>query len=245
MKRLINVSWLLALAILFLAVPPAIAQEPGAKADEKATAKPAKKDKKVEVREDRIKSVQRKAFLKRSRFELTPLVCLSLNDAFYQKIGGGASFAYHLADSLGIEFQAVYIGTIQTDMVGYFQQANEALPKVSELRYYLMGNILWSPIYGKLSLFTDEIVHFDAYLIGGFGMASTETGAKLASNIGIGLRYFVTSWLVIKLEVRDLIYTETLKLDVQRTEFSDIQNHVMIGAGVSFFLPIDFEYEYQ
>jgi outer membrane beta-barrel protein len=108
-----------------------------------------------------------------------------------------------------------------------------------------MGNILWSPIYGKLSLFTDEIVNFDAYLIGGFGMASTETGAKLASNIGIGLRYFVTSWLVIKLEVRDLIYTETLKLDVQRTEFSDIQNHVMIGLGVSFFLPVDFDYEYQ
>ena len=243
MARLTRITWLFAL-LVFVALPLAAnAQEPGEKKAEKAAAKKEKKS--VEVREDRIKSVQRKAFLKRSRWELTPLVCLSLNDAFYQKVGGGASIAYHLADSLGIEFQAVYVGTIQTDMVGYFQQANEALPRVSELRYYLMGNILWSPIYGKLSLFTDEIVHFDAYLIGGFGMASTETGAKLASNIGLGLRYFVTSWLVVKIEVRDLIYTETLKLDVQRTEFSDIQNHVMLAAGVSFFLPVDFEYEYQ
>jgi outer membrane beta-barrel protein len=245
MKHLHHLAglWLLALV---MAAPVAAAQETGKKADEPtASAKKAEDKKSVEVREDRIKSVQRKDFLKRNRWELTPLVCLSLNDAFYQKIGGGASFAYHVADSLGIEFQAIYVGTIQTDMVGYFQQANEALPRVSELRYYLMGNILWSPIYGKLSLFTDEIVHFDAYLIGGFGMAYTETGAKLASNIGLGLRYFVTSWLVIKLEVRDLLYTETLKLDVQRTEFSDIQNHVMIGAGVSFFLPVDFDYEYQ
>ncbi len=246
MARLSRIAWLLALVV---AVPAAYAQEPDEKPAEKDVLKaPAKKDadkKSVEVREDRIKSVQRKDFLKRRRWELTPMVCLSLNDAFYQKIGGGASLAYHLADSLGIEVQAAYVGTIQTDMVGYFQQANEALPKVSELQYYMMGNILWSPIYGKLSLFTDEIVHFDAYLIGGFGMAKTETGYKLASNIGLGLRYFVTSWLVIKLEVRDLIYTETLKLDVQRTEFSDIQNHVMISAGVSFFLPLDFDYEYQ
>lgn len=245
MARLSRITWLFALSVFVASAPAAKAQEPGEKAGEKKAEKATTQKKSVEVREDRIKSIQRKAFLKRSRWELTPLVCLSLNDAFYQKIGGGASIAYHLADSLGIEFQAVYVGTIQTDMVGYFQQANEALPKVSELRYYLMGNILWSPIYGKLSLFTDEIVHFDAYLIGGFGLASTETGSKLASNIGLGLRYFVTSWLVIKLEVRDLIYTETLKLDVQRTEFSDIQNHVMIGAGVSFFLPVDFDYEYQ
>ena len=211
----------------------------------KKKSRAAKTKEPVEVREDRIKSIQRKPFLKKSRWELTPLVCISLNDAFYQKMGGGASFAYHMADSLGFELQAMYVGTIQTDMVGYFQQANSALPRVSQMRYYVMGNFLWSPLYGKLSLFTDEIVHFDAYLVGGFGMVSTETGKKLATNIGIGLRYFVTSWLVIKVEVRDLIYNETLKLDVQRTEFSDIQNHVMLGAGVSFFLPTDFDYEYQ
>jgi outer membrane beta-barrel protein len=239
MKKVIRLAskFFVALAVLALLSPQAMG------APKKA--KRAKKKEPVEVREDRIKSVQRKPFLKRGRWELTPLVCLSLNDAFYQKMGGGASFAFHVADSLGIELQAMYVGTIQTDMVGYFQQANSALPRVSQMRYYVMGNFLWSPLYGKLSLFTDEIVHFDAYLVGGFGMVSTETGEKLATNIGIGLRYYVTSWMVIKLEVRDLIYNETLTLDVQRTKFSDIQNHVMLGAGVSFFLPTEFDYEYQ
>jgi hypothetical protein len=55
----------------------------------------------------------------------------------------------------------------------------------------------------------------------------------------------LTSWLVIKVEVRDLIYTETFQLDVARTEFSDVQNHVMLNAAVSFYLPTDFEYEFQ
>jgi len=224
-----------ALAVLAFS-GPALAQE---------KAKSAKSKESVEVREDRIKSIQRKPFIKKGRWELTPLFIISLNDAFYQKMGGGASLAYHLADSLGLELHAGYVGTVQTDMVGFFQQANQALPKVSQLQYYLTANVMWSPLYGKLSLFTDEIVHFDAYLVGGFGMASTETGIKFASSIGLGLRYFATSWLVIKIEVRDMIYTEKLKLDVQRTEFSDLQNHIMFSAGVSFFLPVDFEYEYQ
>ncbi|HUT99884.1 MAG TPA: outer membrane beta-barrel domain-containing protein [Myxococcota bacterium] len=232
----------LAVFAVLLMPPAALAADPAAPAA--AAADKAKKSN-VEVREDRIKSVQRKPFLKKGRWELTPLFSLSINDAFYQKMGGGAAVAYHLADSLGLELQAVYVGTVQTDMVGFFQQANQALPKVSQLQYYLTANVMWSPLYGKLSLFTDAIVHFDAYLLGGFGVAQTETGPKFASNIGIGLRYFATSWLVIKIEVRDLMYTEKLKLDVQGEKFSDIQNHVMLSAGVSFFLPFDFNYHYQ
>jgi outer membrane beta-barrel protein len=215
------------------------------KAVKKAGNKGQPEKKAVEVQQDRIKSVQRIAYLKKGRWEFTPMVSVSLNDAFYQKMGGGGSLTYHIADSLALEFHGVYVGTIQTDMVGYFQQANEALPQVSRLQYYLMGSFQWSPIYGKLSLFTDEIIHFDAYILGGFGMAYTEKGSKLASNIGIGLRYYMNSWMMIKLEVRDLIYTETLNLNIESTEFSDVQNHLMLNIGISFVLPVDFRYEYQ
>jgi outer membrane beta-barrel protein len=239
MRLLHRLNLLVLMSVFAIAAGTALAQEPKAKKETKS------KKETVEVREDRIKSVQKKPFIKKGRWELTPLFGISLNDAFYQKMGGGAAISYHIADSLGVELQAIYVGTIQTDMVGFFQQANQALPKVSQLKYYLTANLMWSPFYGKLSLFTDEIVHFDAYLVGGFGLADTETGPKFATNIGIGLRYFATSWLVIKLEVRDIIYTEKLTLDVQRTEFSDVQNHVMLTAGISFFLPVDFKYEYQ
>jgi outer membrane beta-barrel protein len=249
MKRM---NFLLAFLLLGFAVVsrPGFAEDapvptppPAAVAPAAATAKPQEQT--VDLREDRIKSIQKKNFLKRHRWEIGPSVGLSLNDAFYQKIGGGAAAAYHPVDSLGFEIMGMYTATVQTDMGGFFQQANEALPKTSLLRYCLMGSILWSPIYGKLSLFTDDIVMFDAYLLGGFGMAYTETGAKFASNIGLGLRYFMTSWLVLKIEVRDLIYTETFPLETQRTKFSDIQNHVLLGIGVTFFFPFDFEYDYQ
>ena len=150
-----------------------------------------------------------------------------------------------MADGLGLEIQGIYIVDFQTDMVGYFQRANQALPLVSQMRYYFMGSLLWSPLYGKLSFFTNDIVPFDAYLIGGMGMVSTATGAKLAGNLGLGLRYSVTSWLAIKLEVRDLIYTDRFHLEEADANYTHIQNQLMLGIAVSFFLPPDFEYEYQ
>ncbi|MBN2498835.1 MAG: outer membrane beta-barrel domain-containing protein [Deltaproteobacteria bacterium] len=248
-------SGLALLCCLALAAPAAAqgSEKAEPSSEKKAEKKAEKTDKaetdktkeKVEVRKDRIKSIQRKVFLKSGRWEMAPVFALSLNDAFYQKMGGGASVVYHPADSLGIDLHGVYVGTIQTDMVVYFQQANGALPKVSRLRYFLTANLQWSPLYGKLSFITDDILHFDAYLLAGFGMAYTETGAKFAADFGLGLRYFLTSWLVVKIEVRDLVYTETFQLDVSRTEFSDIQNHVMLNLGLSFFLPTGFDYEYQ
>jgi outer membrane beta-barrel protein len=235
---------------VMVASPMTLAADTAAKPEEKkkseeVIAPPTEEKKEVEVREDRIKSIQRRVFLKRNRFELTPTFCFTVNDAFYQRMGIGAAAAYHVTDGLGLEIQGMYIVDFRTDMVTYFQRANEALPRVSQMRYYFMGSLLWSPLYGKLSFFTGDIVPFDAYLIGGFGMVSTETGIKLAGNIGLGLRYVATSWLAIKLEVRDLIYTDRLYLSEAGAYYSDIQNQVMIGIAVSFFLPTDFEYEYQ
>jgi len=214
----ISSSFSLLLVLAFcLATPQSVFGQDKAEVKKEKAAEAKTTKGKVEVQQDRIKSIQRKVFVKAGRWELEPVFALSLNDAFYQKMGGGASVLYHPVDNLGIELHGVYVGTIQTDMVGYFQQANEALPKVSNLRYYLTGGLQWSPLYGKLSFVTDDIVHFDAYLLAGFGMAYTETGAKFATNLGVGLRYFFSSWLSIKLEVRDLIYTETFQLDVSRT----------------------------
>ena len=98
---------------LALVVALTLAAPVGAWAADKAEGKKAKsssakiKKGKVEVQEDRIKSVQRKIFLKSGRWELEPVFAISLNDAFYQKMGGGASVLYHPVDNLGIELHGV------------------------------------------------------------------------------------------------------------------------------------------
>src|SRR5687767_4671981 len=51
---------------------------------------------------DRVKSVQKKPFLKRGRLELAPVGHVSANDAFFVKMGGGLQLAWHLSDAFAV-----------------------------------------------------------------------------------------------------------------------------------------------
>ena len=66
---------------------------------------------------DRVKAVQRKGFLKRGRFEVAPILALSVNDAFYQKVGGGLRLAYSLQDSFAVAVRGAYYTPFRTDNV--------------------------------------------------------------------------------------------------------------------------------
>ena len=77
---------------------------------------------------------------------------------------------------------------------------------------------------------------------------------RIAFNLGIGLRVFVTRWLAIFAELRDYMYLEQLEnltvgLGDQRTDPTTwtqsslaFTNNVTAHLGLTIFLPPDFEY---
>ena len=82
---------------------------------------------------DKVKAVQRKGFLKRGRFEVAPILALSLNDAFYQKIGGGLRLAYNVQDSFAIAARGSYYTPFRTDNVREGKQAFQSQLLTSQL----------------------------------------------------------------------------------------------------------------
>src|SRR5512134_3191683 len=123
---------------------------------------------------DRVKAVQRKGFLKRGRLEITPLLTLSVNDAFYQKFGGGLRLAYNLEDSFAIAVRGAYFEPLRTDNVKLGKVAFQGQLLTSQLRGQVMLDGVWSPIYGKAAVFGD-IVHFDLFLQAGLGLVWSAT----------------------------------------------------------------------
>jgi outer membrane beta-barrel protein len=137
-------------------------------------------------------------------------------------------------------------------------------------QYQLGGylNFTYVPIYGKFEMFNDAIFQWDAYLIGGVGMLRTRPVAvidpavrnfnydwRVAFNVGIGLRVFVTKWLSIFGEIRDYLYMEkleNLQVDLdgrgQETTWTDpnskLTNNVTVALGFSMFFPFTFDYSY-
>jgi outer membrane beta-barrel protein len=195
---------------------------------------------------DRIKAVPRKPILKRNRAEVFGGASLSLNDAYYQHFAfaGSAIFYPHDAFGIGVGVDFLYAHP-KTSNVDVVRQSLTSVPAVFELpKLFAHVDLYWIPIYGKVSLFESNIIHFDFYGTAGAGVA-TAFGKRRPPevNVGVGQRFFLGDWLALRFEVRDHLFVDTQDVD-GRTR-SDVQSYVMFMAGVSFFIPPSFEYSYR
>lgn len=193
---------------------------------------------------DKVKAVQRKHFLKKQRFELTPTFAISLNDAFYTKVGGGLMGTYHLSDSLGVAAHYSHFGIVQTDHVRIAKRELRSLLLSSKLNWNAGLDLVWTPIYGKLAWF-NSIVHYDFFLLTGLGVAHSQTsgapvndGLHPAVDLGVGQRFAFSDWMALDFWVKGLLYADR----PQDRQISEIQKVVTLNVGLSFWLPTSFSY---
>jgi outer membrane beta-barrel protein len=214
---------------------------------------------------DKVKAVQRKGFLKRGRFEIAPVLAITVNDAFYQKFGGGLRLAYNFHDSFALALRGVTYrkpefsspsswkpAPIRTDNVRAGTVAFNGQILSSQIYDQVMLDGVWSPVYGKVSFLQNHIVHFDLFLAAGFGLVWTATSeqpreegpgpgnSKFATDLGGGLRFYPKDWMAFELGMMATFYPDRPIVGLPST----IQKVFVANVGVSFFFPSSFEYVY-
>jgi outer membrane beta-barrel protein len=196
---------------------------------------------------DKVKAVQRKGFLKRGRFEIAPMFAATVNDAFYEKFGGGLRIAYSLQDSFALALRGNYFTPYRTDNVRVGKLALQSQLLSSQLNGQAMLDGVWSPIYGKASFLGKSIVHFDLYLSAGFGLVWSATsaaprneGPHLATDLGGGVRFYPREWFAFDLGLMATLYPDQPVESVPGT----VQKVFVANVGLSFFFPTTFEYFY-
>lgn len=194
------------------------------------------------AQEDRIRAVSRKTFLKRERFELLPYGGVSTNDSFFRRWTVGARASYHLVDSLSLEVGGAWNAfTEELPAVGFLRRTENAVTSDATLFGYVDAGVTFAPVYGKVAVMKEWIIHFDAFVAGGLG-ATFDSNASIAHpamNLGAGARIFLLPWLVVRAELRDYIYPQ------DRSSISAIQNLLMFNLGVGFYFPFDYSYRNQ
>jgi outer membrane beta-barrel protein len=194
---------------------------------------------------DRVKAVQRKGFLKRHRFELGLAFPGTVNDAFYEKLGIGGKLAYNLDDSFALSLRGAYYSQLRTSHVREGKLAFSSQLLASQIYGQAMLDGVWSPIYGKVAWLGSKIVHFDLYLLAGFGtvwsatsVAPRKEGPHLATDFGGGIRFYPNDWLSLDGGVVATLYPDQPLTSVPST----IQNVVAAQVGFTVFFPFSFEY---
>ncbi len=93
----------------------------------------------------------------------------------------GGSFAYNVLDTVAVEARAGYALSRHTGLARSISESfldredkkvTDELEDLWQMNLHGVVGARWAPIYGKLSLLTEDTAHFQAYLWGGAGLAS-------------------------------------------------------------------------
>ncbi|MGE3629577.1 MAG: outer membrane beta-barrel domain-containing protein, partial [Sandaracinaceae bacterium] len=182
-------------------------------------------ERQTEAREE-IFAVQQIYALRINRVELIPSVAFTLNDPFVSHTAVALGLTYWFTNVLGFGVNFLWYEGLESesDLNFYTRRSTRLAVPVSSYQFGAHLNFTYVPIYGKFSMFNEFIFQWDAYVLGGVGLMRTrpvpvvdpevrnfDYDFRVAFNLGIGIRVFVTRWLAVFGEIRDYLYLEQLE----------------------------------
>ncbi len=175
---------------------------------------------------DDIHSIHKKLFTKQGRHEFSLGLGGVANHGGY--LLTTLAYQYHLLESVG--FEALGGGAFQINNTEKF--------------YFGQASASFSPLYGKVSLFTWAVANFDIYAIAGAGFVNyqgTQSATSFMGNVGLGQRFFVNEFLSVKVEFRDYFYKKDVAVRGGGTQAEILHNYTL-AATASVLFPLRQEY---
>jgi outer membrane beta-barrel protein len=182
--------------------------------------------------EKKVTIVQNRAVDMKNRFELAPEFSGVFGGDTYSRtksVGLNVHFHLNYNWSIGAKYNYSFNeltpeGKALTDKAVADYNANPESPTAAfpELNYQkseAMALINWYPVYGKFNMMDYSVVHFDFYLVGGYGQIELSKSSSPTYTAGTGLGLWMTNNFSTRFEMRYQNYTskylsESKKMDV-------------------------------
>ena len=176
------------------------------------------------------RGVQKRDFAKNKKLVISPRGGLYGGDLTSSSWIAGGSVGFFFTEDLGIEgsFDLTPLTLDLDSPIAKFFQDNRFEPGNA---YIVLGNLVWSPIHAKLKM-GGGIVHADFLLFAGGGRMIHDAVQGFAIDGGAALDLFVTSFMTIRLDVRDLMAVQEIAGETHYT------NNIISTAGVAFYIPV-------
>ena len=164
----------------------------------------------------RVYAVQKKSYL--LKHEMHGAVGVLPMDALYKGVTIGAGYTYHFSHHFAWEaIQLLYSSNIDTGLKEDLQNSFDATPEsFREVQFMVNSNVVFVPLYGKMTWLNRSVVQTEVYLTAGPGIARYKefelTGADsyseegkyyFSGNFGLGLRCFINQRFSVRLDMRD------------------------------------------
>ncbi len=179
------------------------------------------------------------------RFEVSPMLAVSIGDAFYRLLAAGVRAELHVSERWSFGGHGLFGTSIASAPVSVCSPGPCDSPSSSQLRS-APGNIdlllgaeaSWVPFYGKLSLAGEKTIHFDLYLAAGPELlrmhispdaaSAAQSSWQVGGRISLGQRFFLSDRLAIRIAASELVYGAHVR------GVSEIERQLSVEGGVSW-----------
>jgi outer membrane beta-barrel protein len=177
------------------------------------------------------RGVQERVFQKALRHELSAYAGAYAADLASASYLVGGAYTFHLSEDLGLEASFGYTRA-KAELVHIIEDrfATDLIREDTPVFVY-GGHLLWTLAYGKLRWLHSRISRFEFFIALGGGITDNRSARSLTFSGGFGLKFYPTSWLGVRLDVRDHVLNQELLGE------SRIVNNLVATLGVSTFLP--------
>jgi outer membrane beta-barrel protein len=123
-------------------------------------------------------------------------------DAFYKGFGPQVLYSVHFSDTFAVQGRGMYSYPAATSLRQQLERDFGVLPTAFEVVQWMVGaDLVWSPIYGKTSFLNEQVLHFEAFVLGGGSAIRMNNGFRGAVNLGLGVRVFSSKLISYRLDV--------------------------------------------
>ncbi len=179
---------------------------------------------------ERIHVIQRKTDLLEGRFELTAYpITLQINSRWTEHLGMAVMGSLHLTETFAVQallasnFLVARETPLQNELREKAQLQPPSAPSTLTRHYGILGFEM-SPIYGKIAFYEGAMMSFNLIVSAGAGAVDTavqllgadsdrgrqvtaHAGLRAAGLVGAGFRVHLAEDWMIRVEVRDLIFS--------------------------------------
>lgn len=187
---------------------------------------------------DDVSILQKRFMPKSNRFQFFGGLATMANDPWFYGLGFAGKLSYGFTEAWGIEGTFGINGSSAKDTIKDLKSENtvDTSQIVSTNGYYLV-DVMWTPVYGKMTLMNQRIVPFDMYFNLGVGSSTLDNAtAKSATtiHIGTGMIFALTRSVGFRWDLSINNYSAAPNV---ANSTAGSFNNVLLTLGASFYVP--------
>ena len=189
-----------------------------------------------------ISVIQKKYLPKTERFQLYAAGGLTTNSPWFLNLGAKLNFGYYFTESFGVELTGMFLTNSELNAAKDIKANHSLEPdKFVRTKSHVGLNLVWSPIYGKMTSNDNEITPFDMYFSIGAGSSNTNSVEKNVTTfqLGTGQIFAINKSTAFRWDYSWNFYQATPVPDASSTTAPSkgSYNDLVLTAGISFFFP--------